>query len=38
MPDLYTAVQIVMMPRDTKPHGTKLSGDLSLRQEAFHAR
>ena len=22
MPDPYTAIQIVMMPRDTNPHGT----------------
>jgi acyl-CoA thioesterase YciA len=26
MPDPYTAIQIVMMPRDTNPHGTIFGG------------
>ena len=26
MPDTYTAIQIVMMPRDTNPHGTIFGG------------
>jgi acyl-CoA thioesterase YciA len=26
MPDAYTAIQIVMMPRDTNPHGTIFGG------------
>lgn len=26
MPDSYTAIQVVMMPRDTNPHGTIFGG------------